>query len=109
MFHSEVLYLQTWSSALPLLIYPQPCPYNVGYSVAAQICKLSILSQIRFLVGPSQHLRVICSVITLVSGVFFLESGSDTACCGNHNTTIPVIDTSRKSFWDAMFSQEKKG
>lgn len=54
-------------------------------------------------------LCVISAAITLVSGVFFRESRSDTVCWGNHNTTIPVIDTSRKAFWDAMFLQDEKG
>lgn len=53
--------------------------------------------------------RVISGAITLASGVFFWESRSDTVCRGNHNTAIPVIDTARKAFWDAMFLQEEKG
>lgn len=40
---------------------------------------------------------------------YFLVSTSNTVCWDNHNTTIPVIDTSRKAFWDAMFSQKEKG
>lgn len=54
-------------------------------------------------------LHVISGAITLVSGVCFLESRSDMLWWGNHNTTIPVIDTSHKAFSDAMFLQEEKG
>lgn len=57
----------------------------------------------------SATLRVISGVITLVSGVFLFKRRSDMVCWGNHNTTIPVIDTSRKAFWDGMFLQEEKG
>lgn len=37
-------------------------------------------------------LRVIFAAITLVSGVFFLESRSDTVRWGNHNTVQPSSD-----------------
>ena len=101
MFHSEGLYLLTWSSALPPLIYP-PCTccknMYARYPVTDKVFSLS-----------SATLRVISGVITLVSGVFLFKRRSDMVCWGNHNTTIPVIDTSRKAFWDGMFLQEEKG
>lgn len=70
MFHSEVLYLPTRPSALPFLLHPQPCTCYVGCTVAAQICILSILSQIRFFSFSFATLHVISAAITLVSGVF---------------------------------------
>lgn len=51
----------------------------------------------------------ISSAMTAASGVFFWASRSNMVCWDNHNATIPVIDTSRKAFWDAMFSQKEKG
>lgn len=68
------------------------------YPVADKVCSLSFTT-----------VRVISAVITLVSSFFLLESRSDMVCWGNHNTTIPVIDTSHKAFWDVMFLQKEKG
>lgn len=110
MFHSQVLSV----SADMVLCIPLPhlsaavylqCRINCNctnmyalYPVADKVCSLSFTTS-----------RVISGVITLVSSVFFLESRSDMVCWGNHNTTIPVIDTSRKAFWDTIFLQKEKG
>lgn len=107
MFHSEVLYLATWSSGLLLHIY---CIYNHVFTILDILQYSCIHMYARFPVPDKGFslgfttLHVISSAITLVSIVFFWESRSDMVCWGNHYTPIPVIDTSRKAFWDTMFS-----
>lgn len=109
-FRNTISGNMAFASSLPFSLQLRP-PYD-KFTVVWQFFMLSSLSEIHlffFFLGSEIRRQLVIAVATTpVSSVFLLESLSDTMQRGDHNGTIPVIDASRKAFWDAMFSHIKK-